>query len=103
MRPICPAGCVVLTSHVMEEVEALCTRVRRGAPPSCRAFAAFLLCFKAAPSHPAGAPVQVGVVVGGRLRCLGSGQHLKGRFGQGYQCEFKLCAPPLVRAHVLEQ
>ena len=62
---------VVLTTHVMEEAEALCARI--------------------------------GIMVGGRLRCLGSCQHLKGRFGQGYQCEFKLCAPPLVRAHVLEQ
>eukprot|EP01048_Picozoa_sp_COSAG05_P025230 COSAG05_NODE_6321_length_981_cov_1.358277_1_plen_294_part_10 len=53
--------CVVLTSHVMEEVEALCTRV--------------------------------GVVVGGRLRCLGSNQHLKSRFGCGYVVEFKLKRP----------
>jgi ATP-binding cassette subfamily A (ABC1) protein 1 len=52
---------VVLTTHVMEEAEALCARI--------------------------------GIMVGGRLRCLGSGQHLKGRFGQGYQLEFKLGAP----------
>jgi len=52
---------VVLTTHVMEEAEALCGRI--------------------------------GIMVGGRLRCLGSGQHLKGRFGQGYQLEFKLRGP----------
>ena len=49
---------VVLTTHSMEECEALCGRV--------------------------------GIMVGGRLRCLGSAQHLKGRFGQGYQFEVKL-------------
>merc|ERR1711871_907163 len=52
---------VVLTTHNMEEAEALCTKV--------------------------------GVMVGGRLRCLGSGQHLKSRFGQGYELDLKLgCA-----------
>ena len=44
---------VVLTTHSMEECEALCTRV--------------------------------GIMVGGRLRCLGSTQHLKSRFGEGLQ------------------
>ena len=52
---------MVLTTHVMEEVEALCTRV--------------------------------GIMVGGRLRCLGSIQHLKGRFGRGYQLELKIRHP----------
>jgi ABC-type multidrug transport system ATPase subunit len=52
---------VVLTTHVMEEAEALCGRI--------------------------------GIMVGGRLRCLGSGQHLKSRFGQGYQLELRLQAP----------
>ena len=51
----------MLTTHVMEEVEALCTRV--------------------------------GIMVGGRLRCLGSIQHLKSRFGRGYQLETKLKQP----------
>lgn len=51
---------VVLVSHSMEEVEALCTRV--------------------------------GVMVSGRLQCLGSIQHLKGKFGGDYQIE--------VRCHV---
>ncbi|XP_042819729.1 ATP-binding cassette sub-family A member 2 isoform X1 [Panthera tigris] len=43
---------VVLTSHSMEECEALCTRLA--------------------------------IMVNGRLRCLGSIQHLKNRFGDGY-------------------
>eukprot|EP00004_Rigifila_ramosa_P026391 TRINITY_DN818_c0_g1_i1.p1 TRINITY_DN818_c0_g1~~TRINITY_DN818_c0_g1_i1.p1 ORF type:complete len:1668 (-),score=437.00 TRINITY_DN818_c0_g1_i1:51-5054(-) len=46
---------VILTTHSMEECEALCTRI--------------------------------GIMVGGRLTCLGSGQHLKSRFGDGYQME----------------
>ena len=51
---------VILVSHLMEEIEALCTRV--------------------------------GVMVSGRLQCLGSVQHLKGKFGGGYEVE--------VRCHV---
>ncbi|KAM5237884.1 phospholipid-transporting ATPase ABCA7 [Ctenodactylus gundi] len=43
---------VVLTSHSMEECEALCTRLA--------------------------------IMVNGRFRCLGSAQHLKGRFGAGH-------------------
>lgn len=49
---------IVLTTHSMEECEALCTRV--------------------------------GIMVGGRLRCLGSVQHLKNRFGDGLMVEIKL-------------
>ena len=48
---------VILVSHSMEEVEALCTRM--------------------------------GVMVSGRLQCLGSAQHLKNRFGMGYQVEIR--------------
>ncbi|XP_070581084.1 phospholipid-transporting ATPase ABCA3-like isoform X2 [Ptychodera flava] len=44
--------CVVLTSHSMEECEALCTRLA--------------------------------IMVNGQLKCLGSPQHLKFRFGKGY-------------------
>jgi ATP-binding cassette subfamily A (ABC1) protein 1 len=49
---------VVLTTHSMEEAEALCSRV--------------------------------GIMVGGRLRCLGTCQHLKNKFGQGLMLEIKL-------------
>lgn len=46
---------VVLTTHSMEECEALCNRL--------------------------------GIMVDGRLACLGTPQHLKTRFGQGYQLD----------------
>jgi len=49
---------VVLTTHSMEECEALCSRV--------------------------------GIMVGGRLRCLGAVQHLKSKFGSGLMMEIKL-------------
>jgi ATP-binding cassette, subfamily A (ABC1), member 3 len=48
---------VILTTHSMEECEALCPRI--------------------------------GIMTNGRLRCLGSAQHLKDKFGQGYQIEMK--------------
>lgn len=48
---------VILTTHSMEECEALCPRI--------------------------------GIMANGRLRCLGSAQHLKNKFGQGYQIELK--------------
>jgi ATP-binding cassette subfamily A (ABC1) protein 1 len=48
---------VVLTTHSMEECEALCPRI--------------------------------GVMTNGRFSCIGSAQHLKTRFGQGYQVEMK--------------
>lgn len=44
---------VILTTHSMEECEALCSRI--------------------------------GILVHGRLRCLGSAQHLKNRFGTGFE------------------
>jgi ATP-binding cassette subfamily A (ABC1) protein 3 len=52
---------IVLTTHSMEEAEALCSRV--------------------------------GIMVGGRLRCLGSVQHLKSRFGDGLMFDVKLNTP----------
>jgi ATP-binding cassette subfamily A (ABC1) protein 3 len=64
---------IVLTTHSMEESEALCSRV--------------------------------GIMVGGRLRCLGSVQHLKSRFGDGLVFDVKLATPSqeeldeLVRQH----
>jgi len=32
---------------------------------------------------------RVGIMVGGRMRCLGTIQHLKDRFGQGYLSEVR--------------
>uniref|UniRef100_H0WK14 ATP binding cassette subfamily A member 13 n=1 Tax=Otolemur garnettii TaxID=30611 RepID=H0WK14_OTOGA len=53
-------GCAaVLTSHSMEECEALCTRLA--------------------------------IMVDGSFRCLGSPQHLKNRFGDGYTVKVWLC------------
>jgi ABC-type multidrug transport system ATPase subunit len=53
---------IMLTTHSMEEAEALCTRI--------------------------------GIMVGGRLRCLGSSQHLKTTHGSGFQLDIKLKHPP---------
>lgn len=52
---------IILTTHSMEECEALATRVA--------------------------------IMVGGRLRCLGSIQHIKNTHAQGYQLRLKLGAP----------
>lgn len=49
---------VILTTHSMEECEALCPRI--------------------------------GIMANGRLRCLGSAQHLKSKFGKGYQIELRV-------------
>ena len=52
---------IILTTHSMEEVEALCSRI--------------------------------GIMVGGRLRCLGSAQHLKNRHGKAYFVEVRMPSP----------
>lgn len=49
---------VILTTHSMEECEALCPRI--------------------------------GIMAGGNLRCIGSSQQLKSKFGQGFQVELKI-------------
>ena len=48
---------IVLTSHSMEECEALCNRI--------------------------------GIMVGGQFKCLGSLQHLKNRFSEGYTVDVR--------------
>ncbi|PIO12384.1 hypothetical protein AB205_0039100, partial [Aquarana catesbeiana] len=48
----------ILTTHYMEEAEAVCDRVA--------------------------------IMVSGKLRCIGSIQHLKSKFGKGYLLEIKL-------------
>ncbi|KAJ8951645.1 hypothetical protein NQ318_012316 [Aromia moschata] len=50
--------CVVLTSHSMEECEALCTRLA--------------------------------IMVNGNFKCLGSTQHLKDKFAEGYMLTIKI-------------
>ncbi|GMF37445.1 unnamed protein product [Phytophthora fragariaefolia] len=62
---------IVLTTHSMEECEALCSRV--------------------------------GIMVGGRLRCLGSVQHLKSRFGDGLVFDVKLDMPTVDELMILNQ
>eukprot|EP01039_Chlorochromonas_danica_P018287 gene18287-21954_t len=52
---------VMLTTHSMEEAEALCHRI--------------------------------GIMVNGQLRCLGSAQHLKNRFGRGVELTIKVALP----------
>lgn len=46
---------VILTTHSMEEAEALATKI--------------------------------GIMVNGELKCLGSVQHIKNKFGKGYELE----------------
>jgi len=58
IKKVAKRCCVILTTHSMEECEALCSRI--------------------------------GIMVDGRLRCLGSSQHLKQRFGKGYKLEAKM-------------
>lgn len=56
---------VILTSHSMEECDALCTRL--------------------------------GVMAAGRLACIGTVQHLKGRFGTGYRLELRVEQPQVLQ------
>ena len=51
----------LLTTHSIEEVEALCSRA--------------------------------GIIIDGQLRCVGTLQHLKSRYGQGYSIEVRVQAP----------
>jgi len=50
--------CVILTTHSMEECEALCNRI--------------------------------GIQVNGQLKCIGTAQHLKQRYGKGYQLDITM-------------
>ena len=49
---------VIITTHSMEEAEALCTKM--------------------------------GIMVGGEFKCFGSSQHIKDKFGTGYELEVKI-------------
>ncbi|CAH8868455.1 unnamed protein product [Trichobilharzia szidati] len=57
----CQGRTVVLSSHSMEECEALCSRVS--------------------------------IFVNGRIKCLGTCQHLKTRFGHGYSLHIQVMIP----------
>ena len=54
---------LILTTHSMEECEALCTRI--------------------------------GIMVGGVLRCLGSSQRLRTKYGHGFQIEIGMMIPSI--------
>ena len=64
---------LILTTHSMEECEALCTRI--------------------------------GIMVGGVLRCLGSSQRLRSKYGHGFQFEIGMVIPSaeLVSEKVTEE
>lgn len=49
---------VIITTHSMEEAEALCTKM--------------------------------GIMVAGRFKCFGSSQHIKAKYGTGYEIEAKV-------------
>ena len=49
---------IILTTHSMEEAEALCTKM--------------------------------GIMVNGELKCLGNIQHIKSKYGSGYELEVKI-------------
>ena len=49
---------VIITTHSMEEAEALCTKM--------------------------------GIMVNGEFKCFGSSQHIKNKFGTGYEIEVKI-------------
>ena len=59
---------VILTTHSMEECEALCSRI--------------------------------GILVNGSLKCVGSSQHLKSRFGRGYQIDISTAGNDAAAARV---
>ena len=49
---------VILTTHSMEEAEALCTKI--------------------------------GIMVNGKFKCFGSAQHIKEKYGTGYEVDVKI-------------
>jgi len=49
---------VIITTHSMEEAEALCTKM--------------------------------GIMVDGQFKCFGSSQHIKNKYGTGYEIELKV-------------
>lgn len=49
---------VIITTHSMEEAEALCTKM--------------------------------GIMVAGKFKCFGSSQHIKAKYGTGYEIEVKI-------------
>lgn len=66
---------IVLTSHSMEECEALCTRLVKNIALKFLNLTLFRL---------------QAIMVNGNFQCLGSTQHLKNKFGEGFVVTLKL-------------
>lgn len=62
---------IILTTHSMEEAEALATRIS--------------------------------IMVNGTFKCLGSVQHIKSKFGKGYEIEIKTMLPDASRIEELRK
>lgn len=75
---------LILTTHSMEEAEALCTRI------GISMYYCVVLCV-----YVLALLVCVCVVVGGVMRCLGSPQHLRTSYGDGFQVEIDMIVPTL--------
>lgn len=87
--------CIILTTHSMEECEALCTRIGIMVSPLSSLYLPSLPDISTTNSHMDRSSIPNMLQVGGRLRCLGSAQRLKGRFGMGYQVEVSVKLPVL--------
>ena len=84
-----PKTSVILTTHSMDECEALCPRIGKTVPFSsciilCTIWNVGLISVSLL--------LFAGIMANGKLRCLGSAQHLKSKFGKGFQLELKVSA-----------
>ena len=74
---------IILTTHSMEEAEALCNRIAIMVShelSSVQLLLTAVACWQ----------------VGGQIRCIGSNQHLKTRFGKGYSLEIRCTIVQLI-------
>ena len=83
---------VVLTTHSMEECDALCTRIGVMHQVRCTAILPFddiwfTICDVMLQACRSSLVAKALLQLQGRLRCLGSSSHLKLRFGGGYLLE----------------
>lgn len=77
---------IILTSHSMEECEALCTR---------------LVEFTVKPTkNKIKIAFSQAIMVNGEFKCLGSTQHLKSKFGEGFVLTLKLKKTPIEKRRV---
>jgi hypothetical protein len=73
---------LVLTTHSMDEADALCARIGKGKQFSKKQQQKNGFSDNSSCSF-------IGIMVSGQLRCLGSSQYLKNRFGNGYRVTVK--------------